>query len=70
MNIADAARLNGHIQPQFAIPMHYGMFKENTADPDEFIRQAEAYSGITKGVILQQGTWYLFSRDQGFVLNN
>lgn len=70
MNIADAARLNGHIQPQFVVPMHYGMFKENTADPDEFVRQAEAYSGITKGVILQQGMWYLFSRDQGFVLNN
>lgn len=70
MNIADAARLSGHIQPEFVIPMHYGMFKENTADPDEFVRQAEAYSGITKGVILQQGAWYLFSRDQGFVLNN
>lgn len=68
MNIADAARLSGHIQPEFVIPMHYGMFKENTADPNEFVRQAEAYSGITTGVILQQGVWYLFNKNQGFVL--
>lgn len=70
MNIADAARLTGHIQPQFAVPMHYGMFTENTADPEEFVRQAEAYSGITKGFIMEQGAWYVFSKEQGFVLKD
>lgn len=68
MNIPDTARLMGHIQPQFAVPMHYGMFKENTADPREFVRQVEAYSGITKGFIMEQGNWYVFNKEQGFFL--
>jgi L-ascorbate metabolism protein UlaG (beta-lactamase superfamily) len=66
MNIPDAARLTAHIQPQFAVPMHYGMFRENTADPEEFIRQVEAYSGITNGFIMKQGEWYVFSEEEGF----
>lgn len=70
MNIPDAARLTGHIQPQFAVPMHYGMFEENTADPEEFVRQVEAYSGITKGVIVKRGEWYSFSKEQGFASTN
>ena len=66
MNIPDAARLTAHIQPHYAIPMHVGMFKENTADPQEFIRQVEAYSGITKGFIMEHGRWYLFTKHNGF----
>jgi L-ascorbate 6-phosphate lactonase len=69
MNIPDAARLVAHIQPRYAVPMHHGMFTENTADPNEFVRQVEAYSGITKGFIMEQGKWYLFSKEQGFVLS-
>jgi L-ascorbate 6-phosphate lactonase len=69
LSIPDAARLSGHIQPSYAVPMHYGMFMENTADPKEFVRQAEAYSGITKGFIMEYGEWYLFSKEHGFVLN-
>lgn len=67
MNIPDAARLTSHIQPFFAVPMHYGMFIENTANPEEFSRQVEAYSGITKGFIMEHGSWYLYSREQGFL---
>lgn len=37
MNIPDAARLTAHIQPKYAVPMHIGMFKENTANPKEFV---------------------------------
>ncbi|MEX0720089.1 MAG: MBL fold metallo-hydrolase [Balneolaceae bacterium] len=70
MNISDAVRLTGHIQPNFVIPMHYGMFKENTANPEEFIRQAEASSGITKGMILKMGHWYSFSDKKGFTLHD
>jgi L-ascorbate metabolism protein UlaG (beta-lactamase superfamily) len=70
MNIPDAARLTAHIQPQFAVPMHYGMFRENTADPKEFVRQTEAYSGITKGFIMKQGKWYVFGEQEGFSLRD
>lgn len=66
MNICDAVRLTGHIQPDFVVPMHYGMFKENTADPNEFVRQAETSSGITKGMIINIGEWYAYSKRRGF----
>jgi L-ascorbate 6-phosphate lactonase len=66
MNIPDAARLTAHIQPRVAVPMHHDMFIENTANPHEFVRQAEAYSGITKGFIMRHGSWYLYSKEQGF----
>lgn len=70
MNIHDAVRLTGHIQPRYAVPMHYGMFKENTADPNEFVRQAEAGSGIVNGFVMKQGEWYIFGKKKGFVLNS
>lgn len=37
MNLHEAAKLVAELKPRLAIPMHYGMFAENTADPDEFI---------------------------------
>lgn len=37
MNARDAARLTAEIEPAEVIPMHYGMFAENTADPNEFL---------------------------------
>lgn len=66
MNIPDAARLTSHIQPSVAVPMHYGMFIENTASPEEYIKQVEAYSGITKGFVMEYGNWYLYCREKGF----
>ena len=37
MDAAQAARLTAQIAPREVIPMHYGMFAENTADPDDFV---------------------------------
>ncbi len=37
MDAAQAARLAAQIAPREVIPMHYGMFAANTADPDEFV---------------------------------
>lgn len=37
MNLQEAATLIAELKPRFAIPTHYGMFAENTADPQEFI---------------------------------
>lgn len=36
MDLLTAARLVTELQPRVAVPMHYGMFAENTADPAEF----------------------------------
>lgn len=45
MNAIEAARLAKEIDCRVAIPMHYGMFAENTADPAEFIDELSG-SGI------------------------
>jgi L-ascorbate 6-phosphate lactonase len=37
MDAAQAALLTAQIAPREVIPMHYGMFAENTADPAEFL---------------------------------
>jgi L-ascorbate 6-phosphate lactonase len=37
MNIEEAAELVAALKPGVAVPMHYGMFAENTADPQQFV---------------------------------
>ena len=68
MNISDAVHLISQIQPRIAVPMHYGMFKENTANPKEFSRKIETCRGKTKSFIMKHGRWYLYNREQGFQL--
>ena len=42
MDAAQAARLTAEIAPREVIPMHFGMFAENTADPAEFLSHLAA----------------------------
>lgn len=37
MNVQEAIELTSQLNPKLAIPMHYGMFAENTEDPSVFI---------------------------------
>jgi len=37
MNVQEAIALTAQLQPSLAIPMHYGMFAENTEDPYLFL---------------------------------
>lgn len=37
MNVQEAIELTTQLNPKLAIPMHYGMFAENTEDPSIFI---------------------------------
>jgi L-ascorbate 6-phosphate lactonase len=37
MNLQQAAVLAAALHPTVAVPMHYGLFAENTADPNEFV---------------------------------
>jgi len=37
MDAASAAKVVGELRPAVAIPMHYGLFAENTVDPEEFL---------------------------------
>ncbi len=43
MNLREAAEFMSELCPTLAVPMHYGLFAENTADPDEFIAACAAY---------------------------
>ncbi len=38
MNVQEAIELTAQLNPKLAIPMHYGMFAENTEDPSIFIK--------------------------------
>jgi L-ascorbate metabolism protein UlaG (beta-lactamase superfamily) len=42
MNSDDALKMTEYLRPATAVPFHYGMFKENTADPLPFIDQCNA----------------------------
>jgi len=42
MTLSEAVELVAELKPGLAIPMHYGMFEENTADPNEFASACQA----------------------------
>ncbi len=48
MNVEEAARLMAELRPGLAVPMHYGLFAENTADPSEFVVACRARGQDTR----------------------
>ena len=52
MDHEEAARVAKKIGAKLAIPNHYGMFKENTADPEDFRRALEG-----SGIAYYEMTW-------------
>lgn len=52
MNIADAVRVTKAVAPRYVLPMHWGLFAENTADPQEFVRALQASGSTTEPVLL------------------
>lgn len=48
MNVEDAARFMAELRPGLAVPMHYGLFAENTADPNEFVMACRAREQATR----------------------
>lgn len=53
MSLEDAVRVVEAIRPRAALPMHYGLFAENTVDPAPFVKQC-----IERGVqsfLMQSG---------------
>lgn len=42
MNGDEALRIVSALRPHLALPMHYGLFEENTADPEPFIQGCRA----------------------------
>lgn len=56
LNTTEAVKLGKLIKAKLVIPCHYDMFKFNTADPDDFIREAEA-NGQAYEVMQCGGKW-------------
>ena len=52
MSAADAAKLTAQLNPKVVIPMHFGMFAENTEDPQTFVDEAKKAGVKSKIVIL------------------
>lgn len=66
MNIREAVGLTLDIKPEIVIPMHYGMFAENTADPMQFVQVLRESGSLSKAVILNycKPVNYTFLRDK------
>ena len=55
MNSKEAARFAARLRPAMTIPMHYGMFEENTADPGDFVNDCRKL-GICASVLETGGS--------------
>lgn len=60
MNVDEAVLLTKRVGAKVGIPMHYGMFAENTADPQEYLDKLG--NGTVKGVILEYGREYMIEK--------
>lgn len=52
MGIAEAVRVTGAIAPREVLPMHWGLFAQNTADPQAFVRALEAAGVPARPIVL------------------
>jgi L-ascorbate metabolism protein UlaG (beta-lactamase superfamily) len=55
MNLQEAARLTAQLQPRQVLPMHWGLFAENTLDPLEFVRLVEKEATRSQVLIPEPG---------------
>jgi len=60
MNSLDAALYTKDVDPRVVIPMHYGMFAENTADPYLFVRDLRDQEAGVRPVVMAVGSVYLY----------
>lgn len=63
MDAAQAAKLTAEIAPREVIPMHYGMFAVNTADPAEFVSllaSATHSSPDITAVVMKHGGCHIY----------
>lgn len=63
MDAAHAAKLAAEIAPREVIPMHYGMFEQNTADPNEFLALLASATNSDPAitpVVMKHNTCHIF----------
>lgn len=66
MTAREAATVVREVGAKWAVPMHYGMFRQNTADPDTFVTATAALAPQARVAVLPHGRWLLFHPDAGF----
>ena len=55
LTIAEAARMAAELAAECVLPNHWGMFADNSADPDEFVTHCAEHHPQLKPVVLQPG---------------
>ena len=60
MNYKEAVKLTKEIKPKIVIPMHYGMFKENTVDPNLFIEELKKEKVDVEGKIIEFNKVFIY----------
>lgn len=69
MDDVDALRMVKTLEPRVAVPMHYGLFVNNTADPRPFV-EAVTRIGV-EGIMMEPGKKvrfpYEITRERGYV---
>ncbi len=66
MDAAQAARLAAEIAPREVVPMHYGLFAHNTADPADFLTHlasATQSSPDITPVVMKHGACHIYCPD-------
>ena len=59
MNAQEAAEVISSLRPELAIPMHFGLFAGNTADPEPFVEALEKEN--IKTLVAEAGKPYKIS---------
>ncbi len=57
MSADEAAQLVKYAQPQVAVPNHYGMFANNTADPQDFVDACRQRGVDARIALMAVGQW-------------
>jgi L-ascorbate metabolism protein UlaG (beta-lactamase superfamily) len=53
MGISDAVKVTQIVSPAEVLPMHWGLFSENTADPSQFVSQLQTAHSNAIPVLLE-----------------
>jgi L-ascorbate metabolism protein UlaG (beta-lactamase superfamily) len=53
MGIPEAVKVTQTVGPAEVLPMHWGLFSENTADPQQFVSELQAAQSSAKPILLE-----------------
>ena len=67
MNAGEAAALAKELEVKLAVPMHYGMFVNNTLDPQVFPKALEEQGAGAKALLMALAGGYIFDKDANLV---